>query len=81
MESCVIIGNEMDLVKDKKVLEERVDKLRLISEYFDITSFYLCSLKKDPPTKIKEMFKEVCTSLWKNKLCDPRYIAEFKVNR
>ena len=81
MESCVVIANKMDLVKDQKVLAERSDKLKQISEYFDIEKFYVCSLKMDSVEKTKKMFYEVCESLWKNKLCDPRYMEEFKVRR
>jgi hypothetical protein len=81
MESCVVIANKSDLVRDPKVLQERTEKLRQMSEYFDIQQFFVCSLKNDDDQIIKKIFFEICESLWKNKLCDPRYMEEFKVIR
>ena len=79
MESCVVIANKMDLVKNPKILNERTEKLKQISEYFDIENFFVCSLEEDSIEKTQKMFYEICESLWKNKLSDPKYMEEFKV--
>ena len=79
MESCVVIANKADLVSDAEVLNDRRQKLRQMSEYFDIQKFYVCSLKNDEPEETKKMFVEICEGLYKEKLCDPRYQEEFKV--